>query len=149
MQKGGISHAFISSRRRLALVLVAVALMFAVVACSAMGNPEPPAPPPVTALTVTEGQHYLKAEDVALYLYQFGSLPENFLTKATAERLGWVASQGNLWVVAPGSAIGGDRFGNREGLLPVRQGRQYYECDVNYARRLPWGRASSVLKRWA
>ncbi|MGN1069057.1 MAG: ribonuclease domain-containing protein [Candidatus Fimadaptatus sp.] len=29
-------------------------------------------------------------------------------------------------------SIGGDRFGNREGLLPDARGRQYYECDVNY-----------------
>ena len=29
-------------------------------------------------------------------------------------------------------SIGGDKFGNREGLLPKEDGRQYYECDVNY-----------------
>ncbi|HBI55716.1 MAG TPA: ribonuclease, partial [Firmicutes bacterium] len=28
---------------------------------------------------------------------------------------------------------GGDRFGNREGLLPDDPGRVWYECDVNYA----------------
>ena len=33
---------------------------------------------------------------------------------------------------APGHAIGGDTFGNREGLLPEEDGRIYYECDVNY-----------------
>ena len=27
-------------------------------------------------------------------------------------------------------SIGGDRFGNREGLLP--EGEQYRECDINY-----------------
>lgn len=30
-------------------------------------------------------------------------------------------------------SIGGDVFGNREGLLPTQKGRTYYECDVNYA----------------
>jgi guanyl-specific ribonuclease Sa len=28
--------------------------------------------------------------------------------------------------------IGGDRFGNREGLLPESDGRKYFECDVAY-----------------
>lgn len=27
--------------------------------------------------------------------------------------------------------IGGDRFGNYEGLLPEKAGRSYAECDVN------------------
>lgn len=29
-------------------------------------------------------------------------------------------------------SIGGNKFGNREGLLPKEKGRTYYECDVNY-----------------
>ena len=32
---------------------------------------------------------------------------------------------------APGHAIGGDAFGNREGLLPKAEGRIYYECDID------------------
>jgi len=43
--------------------------------------------------------------------------------------LGWDSQKGNLWDVAPGCCIGGDRFGNREGLLPDGK---WYECDVNY-----------------
>lgn len=30
-----------------------------------------------------------------------------------------------------GAAIGGDRFGNREGLLPAQAQREYTECDLN------------------
>ncbi len=30
-------------------------------------------------------------------------------------------------------SIGGDRFGNYEGLLPEEDGLTYKECDVNYA----------------
>ena len=30
-----------------------------------------------------------------------------------------------------GAAIGGDKFGNREGLLPKSAGRIYYECDID------------------
>ena len=29
-----------------------------------------------------------------------------------------------------GAAIGGDKFGNYEGLLPKKSGRKYYECTV-------------------
>ncbi|MCK9253846.1 MAG: ribonuclease, partial [Clostridiales bacterium] len=46
--------------------------------------------------------------------------------------LGWDASRGNLWEVTDRMSIGGDRFGNREGLLPDQEGRVWYECDVNY-----------------
>ena len=52
------------------------------------------------------------------------------MTKKEAEALGWIAAEGNLWDVASGACIGGDRFGNYEGLLP-RDG-DYTECDVNY-----------------
>ena len=27
--------------------------------------------------------------------------------------------------------IGGDYFGNYEGLLPAQKGRKYYECDID------------------
>lgn len=37
-----------------------------------------------------------------------------------------------MWDVADGKSIGGDKFGNREGLLPKKSGRQYYECDIDY-----------------
>ena len=34
--------------------------------------------------------------------------------------------------MAPGKSIGGDRFGNYEGVLPKVKGRTYYEADCNY-----------------
>ncbi|MBQ4565495.1 MAG: ribonuclease [Oscillospiraceae bacterium] len=75
-----------------------------------------------------DGRYYSK-EDVALYLYLYGCLPDNFLTKDEARDLGWEG--GSVEVYAPGYAIGGDRFGNREGLLPEAEGRVYYECDID------------------
>ena len=86
---------------------------------------------PVEIMVERDGL-YTAPDEVALYLYAFCDLPDNFLTKADARALGWHAGDGNLWDVAPGMSIGGDRFGNREGLLPDARGRQYYECDVNY-----------------
>ncbi len=81
---------------------------------------------------VVFGQSYRTDEDVALYLELFEELPPNYLTKAEAYDLGWVPEEGNLWEVTDEMTIGGDRFGNREGLLPESRGRQYYEADVNY-----------------
>ena len=76
--------------------------------------------------------YYSTPEDVALYLYIYDELPDNYLTKAEARELGWEASEGNLWEVTDEMLIGGDYFGNREGLLPEEDGRDYYEADVNY-----------------
>lgn len=75
---------------------------------------------------------YSSKEEVAAYLHRFGQLPSNYITKKQAEALGWQSNRGNLWEVAPGKSIGGDRFGNREGLLPKGDKRQYYECDIDY-----------------
>lgn len=72
---------------------------------------------------------YTTAEDVALYLYTYEELPDNFMTKEEARELGW--SGGSLEKYAPGMCIGGDYFGNREGLLPEEKGRDYYECDID------------------
>ena len=83
--------------------------------------------------TIVEyGEDYYLKDEVALYLYAFNELPPNYITKNEAMDLGWTSYKGNLWKVAPGACIGGDRFGNREGLLPRQKGRTYYECDVNY-----------------
>lgn len=76
-----------------------------------------------------EDGHYTSKEDVALYIYQYGCLPSNFITKKEAEKLGW--SGGSLEPYAPGMCIGGSRFGNYEGLLPQKDGRTYTECDID------------------
>lgn len=83
-------------------------------------------------LLVEYGEDYFNCDEVALYLHAFEELPPNYLTKAKARDLGWDSRSGNLWEVAPGMAIGGDRFGNREGKLPEATDRNWYECDVNY-----------------
>ena len=83
-------------------------------------------------LLVEYGEDYFNCDEVALYLHAFEELPPNYLTKAEARDLGWDSRSGNLWEVAPGMAIGGDRFGNREGKLPEATDRNWYECDVNY-----------------
>ena len=81
------------------------------------------------APAIDEEGFYYSAEEVALYLHTYGHLPENFITKSEARKLGWEG--GNVEKYAPDCAIGGDKFGNREELLPVASGRQYYECDID------------------
>ena len=71
---------------------------------------------------------YTSKEDVMHYLIQYGHLPDNFITKKEAKKLGWTG--GSLEAYAPGKCIGGDYFGNYEELLPVVSGRTYHECDI-------------------
>lgn len=85
-----------------------------------------------TDVTVEEDGAYTSKEEVALYIHTYGELPGNYITKREAEDLGWSSSAGNLDIVAPGKSIGGNRFGNYEGKLPEKKGRQYYECDIDY-----------------
>ena len=72
---------------------------------------------------------YTTKDDLALYIHTYGHLPDNFIRKKEAEALGW--SGGPLDRVLPGMCIGGDYFGNYEGLLPKAKGRRWTECDVN------------------
>ena len=79
--------------------------------------------------SLDENGSYDSAQDVALYLSLYGHLPDNYITKDEAEELGW--NGGSVEDYAPGKAIGGDRFGNREGLLPKANGRTWTECDID------------------
>ena len=72
---------------------------------------------------------YTTKDDVARYIHIFGCLPCNFITKKEAQALGW--SGGSLEPYAPGMCIGGNQFGNYEGLLPEKDGRFYTECDID------------------
>lgn len=81
---------------------------------------------------VEEGNSYSSKDEVAEYIHKYKELPPNFITKKEAGALGWKSSEGNLWEVTDKASIGGDIFGNREGLLPKKKGRVYYECDINY-----------------
>lgn len=84
-----------------------------------------------TAETSTAPDEYgtfTAKDDVCAYLVAYGRLPENFITKDEARSFGW--SGGGLDDFAYGKCIGGDRFGNYEGLLPEANGRYYTECDI-------------------
>ena len=72
---------------------------------------------------------YDSKEEVALYIHTYDKLPSNYITKKEARALGWPG--GDLSEYAPGKCIGGDRFGNNEGLLPDVDERNYKECDID------------------
>lgn len=80
-----------------------------------------------------EDDRYTDPYDVAEYIYTYNKLPVNFITKKEAVELGWDSDRGNLWEVTDEMSIGGDYFGNREGKLPKKDGRKWFECDVNYS----------------
>ena len=81
------------------------------------------------AQTIDRNGSYTSKDDVALYIHTYGELPQNFITKKEAERLGW--DGGSLERYAPGKSIGGSYFGNYEGKLQKQKGRTYYECDID------------------
>ncbi|MEA5047712.1 MAG: ribonuclease domain-containing protein [Eubacteriales bacterium] len=72
-------------------------------------------------------------EEIVAYLSAYGHLPENYITKEEARALGW--NGGGLDDFRYGACIGGDRFGNYEGLLPETDGRTYTECDIGTLHR--------------
>ena len=84
---------------------------------------------PDTGISVEESGKYFDKDHVALYIHTYGHLPSNYVTKKQAEAAGW--SGGSVQKYIEGAAIGGDKFGNNEGLLPKKSGRQYYECDID------------------
>ena len=76
-----------------------------------------------------QGDSYYDLINVVLYLDVYHELPPNYITKSEAQALGWEG--GSVEKYKEGAAIGGDYFGNREGLLPAADGRKYTECDID------------------
>ena len=93
-------------------------------------TPTPTAEPDII---VTEDGEYTDKEHVAAYLRAFHKLPSNYISKRDAQNLGWSGNgSDSIWTYAPGKSIGGSRFGNYEGSLPDKEGRRWYECDIDY-----------------
>lgn len=84
---------------------------------------------PEEAELIAEDGWYYSKDDVALYIHTYGHLPDNYITKNEAKKLGWTG--GSVEKYAKGMAIGGDKFGNYEGNLPDKKGRKYWECDID------------------
>jgi uncharacterized protein YjdB len=78
---------------------------------------------------LAENGIYTSKEKVASYIHTYQKLPDNFITKDEAKKLGWEG--GSLLSCAPYKCIGGDKYLNYEKTLPVKTDRIYYECDIN------------------
>ena len=59
-------------------------------------------------------------------------LPDNYLTVYDAKQIGWEPKRGNLAEAAPGYQIFGGIYENRNKHLPQKEGRIWYEADINY-----------------
>ena len=94
-------------------------------------TPEPtpqPTPEPSAEPSISEDDVYDTKDEVALYIYTFHHLPSCYMTKKEARKKGWEGGALNRTI--KGMCIGGDYFGNYEGLLP-ETGEDYYECDID------------------
>lgn len=90
-----------------------------------------PEPVPEAEENVQAGP-IIEPQAIADYLFEYGELPDNFITKKEAQALGWDSRTNYVSDVAPGKSIGGDYFGNYEGALPKGKGLKYYEADCYY-----------------
>lgn len=130
---------FLTMKKRFFSIIFALLLtigLFAGCAAPAELSDDAGSVPEDTYTSVNEGEgtealdpdgSYTSKEDVSLYLYTYGELPDNFITKKEAKKLGWQG--GSLEDYAPGKCIGGDHFGNYEGTLP--EDEDYHECDID------------------
>lgn len=132
--------------KKLLSLLLILAMLFSLSGCLSPVPPDstPPATttqPAAPTSPIDEDGHYNAKEDVALYIHTYGHLPRNYVTKSQAKALGCtdLSRVQHYW---EDGAIGGDVFRNREGLLPNKSGRTYYECDID-----TWDRNARGAKR--
>ena len=67
------------------------------------------------------------------WLMYKGRLPDNYITKEEALKLGWKSQKRNLSIVCPGMFIGDTVYSNNEEKLPIKSGRLWYEADFDYS----------------
>ena len=107
------------------LLLAAIMLLSACAASASTGKKDD-RPEPTATRGPMDG-----AQELVDYIDEHGELPENFIRKKEAENLGWKTTYRYVSDLGPGITIGGDYFGNNEGMLPKAKGRKWTECDVN------------------
>ena len=103
-----------------------------------ISNPEPTSSADKKSIyeAVKESGLYTTKDSVAAYLCKFDKLPSNYVNQSEGKAL-YESETGktfekwnfNPWTTI-GVMIGGDTFGNNEGLLPKGS---YHEADVDYS----------------
>lgn len=119
-----LKHADLRILRRIAAFLLVVLSIAGIAACTV---PEEVFPPDTPTAAISDVLHTTEPTEIGTAAEI--ELSANFITKKQARELG--RQGGGLQDFAPGCSIGGDRFGNYEGLLPQAEGRFYTECDID------------------
>lgn len=70
-------------------------------------------------------------EGADFWLKYYGHLPDNYISSAQLEELGWRKGD-KPSKFFPGKMFGGDIYYNNEKHLPDKIGRIWYEADINY-----------------
>lgn len=73
---------------------------------------------------VTKNGIYNTKEEVSIYIYLYGYLPSNYRTKSQFNK--------NNYTKENKLSTGGDRFYNKEGILPDIPNIRYIEADIDY-----------------
>ncbi len=73
-----------------------------------------------------------KANGADYWIAYFGCLPPNYVTKEAAFKIGWQKRKGNLSQISDNLVIGGNVYNNISKKLPSKNGRIWYEADINY-----------------
>ena len=114
--------------------------------------PEPQAPLHPNCRCVIEDMESIKAgtatingTDGADWALKYeGILPDYYITKASIKELGWTPGS-DPSDYAPDQMITGGIYQNRNGHLPAKEGRLWYEADINYRE----GKRSSQRVVWS
>ncbi|MDC9595837.1 ribonuclease domain-containing protein [Xenorhabdus anantnagensis] len=73
-----------------------------------------------------------KHSAIASYINKRHRLPPFYIQRGKAFQLGWDPKKRNLCDVAPGKAIGGDRYNRHDHKLPQKPNRTWFEANVDY-----------------
>ena len=67
------------------------------------------------------------------WLKYYGKLPEYYITKEEAiNKYGWNSRRNTIFGKTNGKMIGGDIYRNDSIILPIKEGRTWKYCDVDY-----------------
>lgn len=135
-------------KRALQFAAAALAALLLLSGCGSSGHSAASA---AAGASVPESWTGDDRDGVAVYLESYRCLPGNYMTKKEARKHGWEG--GALHLTVPGMCIGGDDFGNYEGLLP--EDKDYKECDIDTltsdtrgAKRIVYSAADDDLDIW-
>lgn len=83
--------------------------------------------------TVKSGTATINGVDGADWtLMHESKLPNYYITREEAKSKGWNSKFGNLKTKCPNKMISGGMYYNDNGHLPMKNGRIWYEVDINY-----------------